>query len=112
MCYDPNTGYVWSQNVNNTGMPGWTQPPPGPCTVGVFWPLANTCYDPVSGYLFNRMTMAWEEWGDGYTRGSDAAAEDSGCGIAARGNSADARWLSLLVPLALGLAARRRRAAR
>jgi hypothetical protein len=104
LCYDPTTGYVWDQ-----GQMRWTQPPAGPCTTGVFWPVAGTCYDPESGYFFNPMTGVWEYFGDWYTQGEDDPPEDSGCGIAAtRGGSAA---LTLLAPLALGLAMRRRRRA-
>jgi hypothetical protein len=114
LCYDPGTGYVWDQSLNG-GVGGWAQPPAGPCMGAgiVFLPSANTCYDPETGYLFNPTTQQWDPWGDWYTQGDDDPAESSGCGIAAQGGGAsDARWLSLLVPVAFGWAMRRRRAAR
>ncbi|HTV19595.1 MAG TPA: glycosyl hydrolase family 8 [Polyangiaceae bacterium] len=115
LCYDANTGYVWSPMQNT-----YTQPPRGVqgCAADqVYWPKFGLCYIPETGWIYNPVATAnapagWQFYGIDYTQNKKPPAEDSGCSVAsAPGSDAGSKWMFAgLLGAALGLTMRRRKA--
>jgi hypothetical protein len=77
LCYETTYGYVFDPSAKG-GQGAWATPPSNVAGCGpdlVFWPLINSCYDPISGYAWNPATKDWVYVGDSYTAGPDDGIE-------------------------------------